>query len=325
MAADTYVVLNQNVTPGAQVAVVQDAGGFVHQKNVLETQTGSADPVKVNATNPLPVQGQTDFTAAFATSVKVGGVYNAAPPAPSTGQLVPFQLDAAGNLKINIVAGAAAGGTSSTIGAAYPNVATAIGATDGTNMQALHVDGSGNLKVNISSGGVPAGQDNTAYTVGTTNGISFFAVADQINAVGGITQGNMGSLKSTLDRKLWVALGATTTGGWSPNKVTAAGTGGGDRGSLKGSAGQLGYIYANNTGAGFAYIKLYNTSGTPTPGSGTPVQVYGLPPGGGGVLPVPTGMAFGAGIGYTIVGGTGADADAVAVSASQVNFSYGLA
>lgn len=323
--ADTDVTINQNVTPGANVAVYQSSDGFVHQKNVLEWQTGSSDPVKVNLTNPLPVQGgQTDFTTAGTTGLKVSGVYNAAPPAPSSGQALPFQLDAAGNLKINIVAGAAAGGTSSTVGSPAPSIATAVGATDGTNMQLLHVDGSGNLKVNIASGGVPAAVDNAAFTAGSTNGLGAFAVADQTNAVGGVSQGNAGQLKMTLDRKLWTAQGVTTTGGWSPTTVASAATN--NATSFKGSAGQVGAVYATNNGAAFAYVKFYDKASVPAPATDTALLKYviGLPPGGGGQIAIPAGLSFANGIAYAIVGGA-ANNDNTSVAANQVVLSFGYA
>jgi hypothetical protein len=127
----------------------------------------------------------------------------------------------------------------------------------------------------------------------------------------------------TLDRKQWVAQGATTTGGWTPHKKTSAASG--NATNVKASAGQIGFMYATNTGAAFAYVKLYDSASAPTAGAGTPVQVYGLPPGGGGNLPIPAGLVFAAGIGYTIVAGTGADADATAVALSQVNLNLGYA
>lgn len=47
-ASDTQVQLNEGAG-GAEAAVVQDSGGAVHQKIILETQTGSADPSKLTS------------------------------------------------------------------------------------------------------------------------------------------------------------------------------------------------------------------------------------------------------------------------------------
>jgi hypothetical protein len=88
---------------------------------------------------------------------------------------------------------------------------------------------------------------------------------------------------------------------------------------VKGSQGQLYSVFFANNGSGWAYVKLYNSSTTPTAGSGTPFRVFGIPPGmsvawssSGGI-----GVALSAGIGYTITGGA-ANSDATAVAANQV-------
>lgn len=323
--AETVVTLNANVTAGAGVAVWQDAGNREHQEVIMQTQSGAADPISVSTANPVPVGGTVaDLVADAGNAVKVGGVYHAVAPTVADGQRVSAQMDAAGNLKVNVAAGGSAGGTSSAIGAAAPGVATAAGFSDGTNLRLAVVDGSGNLKVNIAAGGVASGQDNTAFTAGTTQGLPAIMVADNTNAVGAVTQGNQGIPKMTLDRKQWVAVGAQATGGWTPHKKTSAATTNGTR--LKASAGQIGYIYATNTGAAFAYVKLYNnTNNPPVVGTDVPVQVYGLPPGGGGNLPIPAGIVFDTGIGYGITAGTGADADVNAVLLSQVNLNIGYA
>lgn len=168
MATETSVTLNQNVTPGANVAVVTDTSGRAHQEVVLQTQLGLADPVTVSSVAPLPVSGNVlDGAADSGGGVKVAGVYNAAPPSLSSGQRESLQVDSSGFLKVNIAAGAAAGGTSSTVGAAAPGVATAAGATDGTNLRLLNVDGSGNLKVNVAAGAAGGTSSNVGSAVPT--------------------------------------------------------------------------------------------------------------------------------------------------------------
>lgn len=81
----------------------------------------------------------------------------------------PIEIDAQGNLLVNVAAGGGAGGTSSTFNAAFPGTGTAVGASDGVNMKPLLVDGSGNLKVSgsLSVGGFT---DNSAFTAGTSQG-----------------------------------------------------------------------------------------------------------------------------------------------------------
>lgn len=313
--AETGVVLNQNITAGATVATYTDSSSRAHQEMVVQTQSGASDPISVSTSNPLPVGGNiADGAADAGNSVKVGGVYNTSAPTLSGGQRSTVQLDSSGNLKVNIAAGAAAGGTSSTVGAAAPSAATAVGFTDGTNMQLGHVDGSGNLKVNIAAGGVPSAQDNSAFTPGTTNGLGAFAVFN--DGIGGLTSGNSGELRCTVDRKLYVAIGAAVSGGWSPTRVLSAAST--NSTSVKGSAGQIGSItVANNSASNWAYLKLYDSASAPTAGAGTPVFVVAIPPGGGNNPPLPGAIKFSSGIGFTITGGA-ADNDTTAVAAAQV-------
>lgn len=170
--AESSVVLNLNTTNGAPVATYTDSISRVHQEMIVQTQAGSADPVSVNAGAPLPITASVGLPVAVAGTVndgvadsgpgvKVAGVYNSSPPTLASGQRNSMQVDAAGNLKVNIVAGAAAGGTSSTVGAVVPTSATAVGFSDGTNMRLGLVDGSGNLKVNIAAGGAAGGTSST--------------------------------------------------------------------------------------------------------------------------------------------------------------------
>ena len=99
---------------------------------------------------------------------------------------VPVAVDPAnGQLQTNS-AGGGGGGTSSSFGAAFPATGTAVGATDGTNMQALKVDGSNNLltKINVA---LPAGSANIG-------GVEIFDSAGTnklgVNASGQITIAN---------------------------------------------------------------------------------------------------------------------------------------
>lgn len=64
------------------------------------------------------------------------GQFNTTPTTVASGNASPLQMDSAGNLLVNIKAGAAAGGTSSSFGAAFPATGTALGLTNGTNMVA---------------------------------------------------------------------------------------------------------------------------------------------------------------------------------------------
>src|SRR5579884_3073 len=77
-------------------------------------------------------------------------------------------------VRVNVVAGGGAGGTSSNFGAGFPGTGTAAGAKDsGGNMAALNLDASGNLKV-AGSLSVSPTQSSTVsapsdVTVGTSS------------------------------------------------------------------------------------------------------------------------------------------------------------
>lgn len=320
MGQNSSVVLNPGAG-GSQMATYQDSTtpvGFMHQKILLETQTSSADPVLVNASNPLPIGGPTaSFTAASGNPVQIGGVYNTSPPTVSNGQIAPFQLDASGNLNVNIKAGAAAGGTSGSIGASTATVATPVSFSNGSTMQLGQVDGSGNLKVNIAAGGVPAGQDNATFTAGTTNGLPAFGVYN--DGISGLTSGSQGAIRLTVDRKVYVAVGAAVSGGWTPYGLSSAASTNGT--ALKASPGQIGVLSMTNNGAAGAYVKFYNATSV-TPGSGTPIHRYFLPAGGGNNPALTGALAFSTGISFAVTGGA-ADTDTTAVLLNQVQVNIG--
>jgi hypothetical protein len=318
--ANTEVTLNPGAG-GALFATFQDSTtpiGLMHQKVIFETQLGSNDPVPISTANPMPTQGP---VAALATAtgnpLQVGGVYYASPPTITNGAINPFVLDAAGNLCINIKAGAAAGGTSGSIGASTATVATPVSFSNGSTMQLGQVDGSGNLKVNIAAGGVPAGSDNSTFTAGTTQGLPFFAVYN--DGISALTATSEGALRCTVDRKLYTAVGASVSGGWTPFGLTSAATT--NATAVKASPGQIGYLSVTNNGATAAYLKIYNATSA-TAGSGTPIHRFLLPAGLGSNLPVPGAIAFSTGISFTITGAA-ADSDTTAVALNQVQVNIG--
>lgn len=88
--------------------------------------------------------------------------------------------------------------------------------------------------------------------------------------------------------------------------------------AVKTSAGTLYNIVARNTGAGPAFLKLYNKNSAPVVASDVPVMTLELAPGVPLVINFgAVGHRFAAGIGMAITGAT-ADNDATAVAAGQV-------
>lgn len=86
--------------------------------------------------------------------------------------------------------------------------------------------------------------------------------------------------------------------------------------NVKASAGRvLGWCLANTTAA-WKYVKLHNTTGTPTAGAAV-VQTIGIPPNGMAQMSIPQGLAFATGIGMSAVTGA-ADSDATATAANDI-------
>ncbi len=91
---------------------------------------------------------------------------------------------------------------------------------------------------------------------------------------------------------------------------------------LTGTSGLQG-LYATNTGAAAAFVKLYNKATAPTVGTDVPAMIVSVPAAVGGVpgaveiTPGFSGYRFALGLGIAITGGA-ADADTTAVAAGQV-------
>lgn len=320
---ESSVVLNPGVG-GQPIATYLDSANKQHQEVIVQTQLASSDPVSVNSSNPLPVSVTGNVPAGGADSgngVKVSAVYNSAAPTYTTGQRADLQADASGFLKVNIAAGAAAGGTSANFNAAFPTPGTAVGFSDGVNMKPGLVDGSGNLKVNIAAGGVSAATDNSAFTAGVGSGLPIMAVYN--DSISNASSGDVGVPRMTATRQLLAATQAAPSGGWSPYKLISAATT--NATSLKGSAGSVGFIQVGNNAATVAYLKLYNKATAPTVGTDVPVQVYMIPgntAGAGLSLPIPAGMSFTTGIAFSLNTGI-ADTDNVAVALNQISVNLG--
>ena len=116
--------------------------GYALSGNVYVTNTNANG--SATSANSSPVVIASDQTAAgsknagtaAAQSWLAGAVYNSSPLTLSNTNQASLQADANGYLKVNVAAGGASGGTSSSFGSAFPGTGTAIGLTNGTNMVA---------------------------------------------------------------------------------------------------------------------------------------------------------------------------------------------
>lgn len=138
--------------------------------------------------------------------------------------------------------------------------------------------------------------------------------------------GNLGIVNHVFNGATWdrqrgdttgtyvVQRAATTGGTLTARMISAAST---NATSVKATAGQIYGIQLSNSGAGWAFVKLYNKATAPTVGTDVPIEIIGIPPGGRCEINRPVGMPFAAGIAMAVTGAF-ADADTTAVTAGQV-------
>lgn len=138
----------------------------------------------------------------------------ATPPAHPIGTMPIFnnsgtwsQVSSSQGLPVAIVSGGGSGGTSSNFSSAFPTAGTAIGATDGTNMQPLKVDGSDNLLVKVNTA-LPAGTNVIGHTI-TDSG-----------STTAVTQATASNLNATVVGTGTFAVQATQSGTWNINNVS---------------------------------------------------------------------------------------------------------
>lgn len=92
-------------------------------------------------------------------SILTGGVFNLTAPVPTDGQPVALQVDASGNLLVNIASGGGAGGVQYVDGVTQvtPTGTVAFAKNASNVLHALTLDSSGNLNVNLANGTITGG------------------------------------------------------------------------------------------------------------------------------------------------------------------------
>jgi hypothetical protein len=149
-----------------------------------------------------------------------------------SGKDVPVAVDpATGAILTESSGGGGGGGTSSTFGAAFPTTGTAVGASNGTDMEPLNVDGSGNLKIaGAGSAGTPTGgvvsiQGVSSGTAVPVSG-SFYQATQPVSlatntptlqsgSTTAVTQGTAANLNATVVGTGTFAVQATQSGTWT--------------------------------------------------------------------------------------------------------------
>ena len=164
---------------------------------------------------------------------------------------------------------------------------------------------------------------NSAVVAANTIKLAYVAVEDYNEIMSEINGGRGGGEGS---RSIPTAIANTppvipnpsaSTGGGSSNIniIAAAGT---NAALLKASAANLVELYASNLTASFKFVKLFNKSTAPVPGTDTPIRTYAIPPNSTIVLNTVAGArVFTSGLGIAITGGAAA-LDATPVAAADV-------
>lgn len=113
-------------------------GTGVQRVAIASDNTANSNPWLVNPGTAANwgVGTSTQNSATVANGQLALAQFNTTPTTITSGNMSPFQLDANGNLLVNVKAGGGSGGTSSAFGSAFPSTGTAIGLTNGTNMVA---------------------------------------------------------------------------------------------------------------------------------------------------------------------------------------------
>lgn len=147
-------------------------------------------------------------------------------------------------------------------------------------------------------------EDEDSFNYGTTQLVPMGCVGE--STTDAITDGQVATPNCTLDRRLYVAVGPTVdaSAAYTPCYiVTTAST---NAANCKASAGNFSRIRAINTTATLAYLRLYNSSGTPTCSSATGfVESIPIPANsaGAGLATVDFPINYSTGIAYCVTGG----------------------
>lgn len=154
-------------------------------------------------------------------------------------------------------------------------------------------------------------------TATDTTSISVMSVLKQISASAQAPPSqavtNVGTFVVQASRDASVVAGGIP----STARLLSATGSSGDATNVKGSAGRLYAIQGVNVATSARYLKLYNASSAPTAGSGTPVKTLYLPASSAFAFDWAQGLAFSAGIGYTLVTGS-ADNSSTSVTAADI-------
>lgn len=338
VTVDTHAV---TITDGTDTVQVWSEGQAGTNRGIVPLVDNSSGYFNLqgDGNGNLKVVGTVDHNAIdndFDAPLKIGGMAkSSAPTAVANNDRVNAYFDTTGHQHVKIDESVLPSGA-----ATAANQSTIIGHLDGVEGLLTTIDAdTGNLvtiETNTDFGTVTGGGTETGALRVTiaNNSTGVLSVDDNgstlsIDDGGGIitVDGTVAATQSgtwtvqpgnTANTTAWLVsdVGATSGGLSKVHLVSAATT---NATNVKASAGQVYAITAFNLNASPRYLKLHNTAGTPTAGSGVTdtFLIPGNTSGAGLVINFDKGIAFSTGIALTIVTGI-ADTDATAVAANEI-------
>ena len=318
-----------------RVAIASDNTAFAVNATLQASASTAIGKVDPNTPANWGIATSTYNSALAANGNLALGQFQTSPGAITTGNMAPLQVDANGNLRVNIMAGAGSGGTAVVDASTFTEGATSLTPIGGvfktsqtalTNGQAGVVALSAAREMNTLGkvwDGTNTAAVKAANTAATTSDAALcVTIAPASNWL--VATGTAGTPASAVITTQGITGGTAmpvlpaltaAANGLTSSRVNAAATT--NATSLKASAGNIGRIDVFNTAAYGVFLKLYNKASTPTVGTDTPVWTIPLASGGGFSADFPRGKSFSVGIAYAITK-LQADSDTTVVAAGDL-------
>lgn len=223
------------------------------------------------------------------------------------------------------------------IGSVRKDSATALAGTDG-DISVLQVNSTGSLRVDVTAIASMAAI-TTSVTPGTSaahlgkaedaahsssdTGVMALSVRTDTPSQRAGTDGDYATINTNASGAVWTTPALDIKQGATPYTLVSAASN--NATSLKASQGVVTMLYAYNRSSSEKYVKLYNKATAPAPASDSGLLLASIPvpPSGGVVLPIDaSGLQFGTGIGFAIVGSYEVS-DNTSVAAGDVILSMG--
>jgi hypothetical protein len=214
--ASTTITGTVGVTQSTSPWVVSLASTTI-TGTVAATQSG-AWTVNPTTVGTWGLAASTQNVATPTNGQLVQGQFNTAPTTITTGNVSPLQLDASGNLLVNIKAGGAAGGTSSSVGGAMPSTATVAMGSVTTTAPTYTTATANSLSLNTAGGLRVDGSGVTQPVSGT-----FWQTTQPVSLASTTITGSVTVAQATaanLNATVTGTVAATQSGAWTVNPTT---------------------------------------------------------------------------------------------------------